>query len=172
MERPSYLNLQMLQQSISLGTTKRGLQYSQQRHQKVSKCRLEWLGRVPLKHHQDALPSLCRYSMYRNPSEIFQKVSTWLTSATGKKKPNNKTTKQKPTNSSLFHLSVPKQTKQEQMLTCQLFSRCRNCHLWPPLHFCPLDKGFHSSVPESVSTHQTTVTYLSLNTQHYVPEYL
>lgn len=58
------------------------------------------------------------------------------------------------------------------MLTHKCFTQDRNCHLWLPLHFSSLDKGFHSSAPESVSTQQTIMTYLSVVTQHYVPEHL
>lgn len=53
-----------------------------------------------------------------------------------------------------------KQAGQEHMLTHQHFKGERNCHLWPPLHSSPLDKGFLPSAPESVSTQQTIITYL------------
>lgn len=105
---------------------------------------------VPPKHCQGALPSHCRCSLYRNPSEIFQRtLSTWPTSSTGQ-------------NQIMFIISplCPKQAGQEHMLTHQHFTGERNCHLWPPLHSSPLDKGFLPSAPESVSTHQTIIMYL------------
>lgn len=50
----------------------------------MSKCEA-----VPPKLCQGALPSHCRCSQYRNPSEIFQKtLSTWPTSSTGQNQQN------------------------------------------------------------------------------------
>lgn len=58
----------------------------------------------------------------------------------------------------------PKQAGQEHILTHQHCTGERNCSLWSPLCFSPLDKGFLPSAPEPVSTHQTIVMYLSVVT--------
>lgn len=117
----------------------------------------------------------CHQSIVRVPCQAIVRVVSIETHLKFPRKhfPHDRHLLQVKTNKTFIISALcPKQAGQEHMLTHQHFTGERNCHLWPPLHFSPLDEGFLPSAPESVSTHQTIMMYLSVVTQHYVPKHL